>query len=223
MKKNWRMIIVMALGCAFLTTGCSAAYRVAFDVKVNETAVGMHLSSGENGSAMGLEITSQKAFGQDGIGENDGTGENVEAGDRNGTGENDGTEVRNGIGENVGIRDKGMTASEGERDAALIPADVREAAETLYSFQKNYANGTALLNLIPVEMVRQVYDNYEELLRAGIPQAPVLLREYAVTETVYLDYDTDCSIVWDKQTGDVRIEKTEVAEREAFREHAHKV
>ena len=199
MKKNWRMIIVMALGCAFLTTGCSAAYRVAFDVKVNETAVGMHLSSGENGSAMGLEITSQKAFGQDGIGENDGTGENV------------------------GIRDKGMTASKGERDAALIPADVREAAETLYSFQKNYANGTALLNLIPVEMVRQVYDNYEELLRAGIPQAPVLLREYAVTETVYLDYDTDCSIVWDKQTGDVRIEKTEVAEREAFREKAHKV
>ena len=217
MKKNWRMIIVMALGCAFLTTGCSAAYRVAFDVKVNETAVGMHLSSGENGSAMGLEITSQKAFGQDGIGENDGTGV------RDGIGENVGTGDRNGTGENVGIRDKGMTASEGERDAALIPADVREAAETLYSFQKNYANGTALLNLIPVEMVRQVYDNYEELLRAGIPQAPVLLREYAVTETVYLDYDTDCSIVWDKQTGDVRIEKTEVAERESFREKAHKV
>ena len=216
MKKNWRIIIVMALGCAFLTTGCSAAYRVAFDVKVNETAVGMHLSSGENGSAMGLEITSQKAFGQDGIGENDGTGV------RDGIGENVGTGDRNGTGENVGIRDKGMTASEGERDA-LIPPDVREAAETLYSFQKNYANGTALLNLIPVEMVRQVYDNYEELLRAGIPQAPVLLREYAVTETVYLDYDTDCSIVWDKQTGDVRIEKTEVAEREAFREKAHKV
>lgn len=106
--------------------------------------------------------------------------------------------------------------------AKKIDSKVLDSADNLYGYQLNYSNGTALLNIIPVDMVKDVYDNYDQLTEANYEKAPVMLREYAVTNTVYLDYDTDCSIVWEKDTGAVTIQKTDVAEREAYREKAHK-
>lgn len=96
------------------------------------------------------------------------------------------------------------------------------SVESLYSYQYNYSKGTATLNIIPVDIVKDVYDNYEELQKTQNPLIPISLREYAAINTVYFDYATDCSIVWDKDTDDIRIEKTVISDREEYKEKQHK-
>lgn len=97
-----------------------------------------------------------------------------------------------------------------------------DSARDLYSYQYNFSKGTTLLNIIPVTLVQDVYDNYDELQDSGSEYAPISLREYAVINTVYLDYDTDCSIVWNKDSGEVYIEQTVVADREEYKQKQHK-
>ena len=99
---------------------------------------------------------------------------------------------------------------------------IYDSVESLYSYQYNYSKGTATLNIIPTDMVKDVYDNYEELQKTQNPLIPISLREYAAINTVYLDYATDYSIVWDKDTDDVHIEKTVIADREEYKEKQHK-
>ena len=100
--------------------------------------------------------------------------------------------------------------------------NIYDSVNNLYSYQYNYSTGTALLNIIPAMMVQDVYDNYDELKDSGNAFIPISLREYAAINTVYLDYDTDCSIVWNKNTDDVHIEKTVIADREDYRQKQHK-
>lgn len=100
--------------------------------------------------------------------------------------------------------------------------EIVDDIESLYSYQLNYANGTATLNIIPVPMAEYLYDNYEKMKAEGRDHLPTMLREYAATNTVYFDYDTDTSIVWNKDTGSVIIAPTDVEEREAFKEKQHK-
>ena len=97
-----------------------------------------------------------------------------------------------------------------------------DSAKDLYSYQYNFSKGTALLNIIPSTLVQNVYDNYDELKDFGSGYAPISLREYAVINTVYLDYDTDCSIVWNKDSGEVYIEQTVIADREEYKQKQHK-
>ena len=105
---------------------------------------------------------------------------------------------------------------------ARISKEVLASVESLYGYQLNYANGTATLNLIPEVMVKDLYDNFDELTTAKTEHLPLQIRKYAVTDTVYFDYDTDCSIVWDKKTEDVHIEHTDIVERDDFMQKQHK-
>ena len=94
--------------------------------------------------------------------------------------------------------------------------------EALYGYQLNFSKGTATLNIIPETMVQELYDKYDVLKEENAGHLPIQIREYAVTDTVYFDYDTDCSIVWDKKTGDVRIEQTDIIARDEFMQKQHK-
>ena len=103
-----------------------------------------------------------------------------------------------------------------------IDSSVMSSVDSLYGYQYNYSKGTALLNIIPADMLKDVYDNYDDLKESGNKYVPISLREYAAINTVYLDYDTDYSIVWNKDTDDVRIEKTVIADREEYKQKQHK-
>ena len=105
-----------------------------------------------------------------------------------------------------------------ETDVKIIDS----AEDILYAYQKNFADGTATLNIIPVDLTQELYDNYDRLQEEGNKKAPILLREYAVTDTVYFDYDSGYSIVWEKGSGEVRIEETDIEEWEEFRQKQHK-
>lgn len=105
---------------------------------------------------------------------------------------------------------------------ARISKEVIASVGSLYGYQMNYANGTATLNIIPETMVKDLYDNFDGLMAADAEHLPLQIREYAVTDTVYFDYDTDCSIVWDKKSGDVRIEHTDTTESDEFMQKQHK-
>ena len=72
------------------------------------------------------------------------------------------------------------------------------------------------------KLVQELYDKYDTLKEENAEHLPIQIREYAVTDTVYFDYDTDYSIVWDKKTGDVRIEQTDITERDEFMQKQHK-
>lgn len=100
--------------------------------------------------------------------------------------------------------------------------EIVDDIENLYSYQLNYSNGTAQLNIIPTPMAENLYDNYEKMKAEGRNHLPIMIREYAATNMVYFDYDTDSSIVWNKDTGSVTIARTDIEEREAFKEKQHK-
>ena len=105
---------------------------------------------------------------------------------------------------------------------SISGSDAYDSVKNLYSYQYNYSTGTALLNIIPPRMVQDVYDNYDELRDSGDVLVPISLREYAAINTVYLDYDTNCSIVWNKNTDDVHLERTVIADREEYKQKQHR-
>ena len=116
----------------------------------------------------------------------------------------------------------GCNNKENDVTSSDISAMTQDAINNLYSIQLNYSQGTAPLNEIPVSFAESLYNDYDIVINAGIKEAPIMLREYAATNTVYFDYDTDYSIVWDKNAGSVLVEKTDVTERENFKQKQHK-
>lgn len=105
----------------------------------------------------------------------------------------------------------------------VLTEDLMADVERLYDYQYNYSKGTALLLEIPYVMVENIYDNYDLLSENSIEKAPIMLREYAGTNTVYLDYDSDYSIVWSKNDNSVTIEDTDIIAREDYKLKAHKL
>ena len=116
----------------------------------------------------------------------------------------------------------GCRAISNRYETIEIETSSSDDVEALYGYQLNFSKGTATLNIIPETMVQELYDKYDELKEKNVGHLPIQIREYAVTDTVYFDYDTDCSIVWDKETGDVRIEQTDITERDEFMQKQHK-
>lgn len=105
----------------------------------------------------------------------------------------------------------------------VLTEDLMADVERLYDYQYNYSEGTALLLEIPYVMVENIYNNYDLLTENKIEKAPIMLREYACTNTVYLDYDSDYSIVWSKNDNSVTIEDTDIIAREDYKLKAHKL
>ena len=103
-----------------------------------------------------------------------------------------------------------------------ISAETKDAIDNLNSIQANYASGVAPLIEIPPVWAEEIYNNADTIVGSDIEGAPIQLREYAVTNTVYFDYSDDFSVVWDKNTNSVSVEPTDTAEREAFKEKMHK-
>ncbi len=99
-----------------------------------------------------------------------------------------------------------------------VSEDTLISAETLYDIQYNYSNGTAPLIEIPYIMVEDVYYNYGALITSSCEYAPILIREYAQTGIVYLDYESGYSIKWDKNDNSVFVEETDTSERDAYAE-----
>ena len=116
----------------------------------------------------------------------------------------------------------GCRAISNRYETIEIETGSSDDVEALYGYQLNFSKGTATLNIIPETMVQELYDKYDTLKEKNAGHLPIQIREYAVTDTVYFDYDTDCSIVWDKKTGDVRIEQTDITERDEFMQKQHK-
>ena len=116
----------------------------------------------------------------------------------------------------------GCRAISNRYETIEIETGLSDDVEALYGYQLNFSKGTATLNIIPETMVQELYDKYDTLKEENAGHLPIQIREYAVTDTVYFDYDTDCSIVWDKKTGDVRIEQTDITERDEFMQKQHK-
>lgn len=110
----------------------------------------------------------------------------------------------------------------GSNKKTQLSNETIDAIENLYSYQLNYSNGVASLVEIPYVFAEEMYNNYDSIISLGNEHAPIGLREYAVTNTVYFDYDTDYSVVWNKNTNSISIEKTDINEREAFKEKQHK-
>ena len=105
-----------------------------------------------------------------------------------------------------------------DEDNTEVSEDVLLSAENLYNIQYNYSNGTAPLIEIPYIMVEDVYNNYDALLAASDEYAPILIREYAETDIVYLDYTSGYSIKWDKNDNGVFVEETDIEEMTAYME-----
>lgn len=103
-----------------------------------------------------------------------------------------------------------------------LSEETKDAVDNLYSIQSNYSQGVAPLIEIPPMWAQELYDNFDAIIESGDANAPISLREYAVTNVVYFDYDDDYSVVWDKNNDSVSIEPTDVEEREAFKEKMHK-
>lgn len=98
----------------------------------------------------------------------------------------------------------------------------KDALDNLYSIQANYASGVAPLIEIPPAYCEELYNNYDAISKANTTQAPIQLREYAATDTVYFDYDDDYSVVWDKKNNSVTVQQTDIEEREEFKQKQHK-
>ena len=105
----------------------------------------------------------------------------------------------------------------------VLTEDLMADVDRLYDYQYNYSEGTALLLEIPYVMVENIYNNYDLLTENKIEKTPIMLREYAGTNTVYLDYASDYSIVWNKNDNSVTIEDTDVIAREDYKLKAHKL
>lgn len=108
------------------------------------------------------------------------------------------------------------------KDTTSISETTKDAIENLYSIQENFSNGVNPLMEIPVAWTQEVYDNADDILNQNIDHAPIMLREYAAINTVYFDYDSDYSVVWDKNNNSVHIEATDTAERDEFSQKQHK-
>ena len=63
---------------------------------------------------------------------------------------------------------------------------------------------------------------YADIADAKLDKAPIMLREYVDPSIVYFDYDTDYSIIWNKDTGDITIDKTDTDAREDYKQKQHK-
>ena len=105
---------------------------------------------------------------------------------------------------------------------AGITSQMTEAIDELYATQLNYSNGVAQLNIIPDVTVKVIYDNWDTIADAKLDKAPIMLREYVDPSIVYFDYDTDYSIIWNKDTGDITIDKTDTDAREDYKQKQHK-
>lgn len=103
-----------------------------------------------------------------------------------------------------------------------LPKELKTVIEDLYANQKNFSEGTAMLNIIPSVTVEAIYNNWEDVSASGMKEAPISLREYVEPSIVYLDYATDFSIKWVKDTGEVSIEATDVQAREDYKQKAHR-
>ena len=115
--------------------------------------------------------------------------------------------------------------SAGSADAGnqvILSEDVLAALDDLYSVQINYSNGTAPLNIIPFVTVETIYNAWDDVAISGNDKAPISLREYVDPNVVYLDYSTDYSVKWYKDTGDVVVEPTDVAARDDYAQKQHK-
>lgn len=110
-----------------------------------------------------------------------------------------------------------------ETEVATLSEQTLDALENLYSIQGNYANGMAPLIEIPSVWTKDLYDNWDAIEVAQVDNAPMLLREYALTDMVYFDYDTDYSVVWDKKNDSVMVEPTDTQERDEFMQKEHKL
>lgn len=103
-----------------------------------------------------------------------------------------------------------------------LTKEVKDSVEELYSVQINYANGTAPLNIIPSVVCQNVYDNWDAIEATKSDMVPIMLREYVDPDIVFFDYDTEYSIKWNKETGDVMVEKTDIDAREDYKQKEHK-
>lgn len=110
----------------------------------------------------------------------------------------------------------------GSKNTNTLSDETKDALENLNSIQANYATGVAPLIEIPPVWAEEIYNNADDIIGTDIEGAPIQLREYAVTNTVYFDYADDFSVVWNKDAGSVSVEPTDTAEREAFKEKMHK-
>lgn len=109
-----------------------------------------------------------------------------------------------------------------KKEAVTLSQETKDAVENLNSIQASYSTGVAPLIEIPVVWAEDLYNNYDNVISSGIEGAPIQLREYAETNVVYFDYSDDFSVVWNKNEGNVMIEATDTAERDAFMEKMHK-
>ncbi len=103
-----------------------------------------------------------------------------------------------------------------------LSEDVLVALDDLYSVQLNYSKGTAPLNIIPFVTVEAIYNAWDDVAISGNDKAPISLREYVDPDVVYLDYSTDYSVIWYKDSGDVIVEPTDVAARDDYAQKQHK-
>lgn len=110
----------------------------------------------------------------------------------------------------------------GEKKTSTLSAEAMDAITNLDSIQANYAAGTAPMIEIPTAWAEELYNNADDIIGSDVAGAPILLREYAVTNVVYYDYSDDYSVVWDKNTGSVTVEPTDTAERDDFMQKQHK-
>lgn len=106
--------------------------------------------------------------------------------------------------------------------AVSLSEETTAALDDLYANQNAYANGTATMNIIPSTTVETVYNDWDAILESNNENAPISLREYVDPDIVYFDYDTDWSIKWDKESGDVMVEQTDIDAREDYKQKQHK-
>ena len=98
-----------------------------------------------------------------------------------------------------------------------------DSVNNLYDFQRSFAAGTNMLIEIPPDMAEDLYNNYEVMKADDVAHLPTLLREYAVTNTVYFDYDSGVSVVYDRTNHRVSLEKTDIDEMNNYMEKEHKL
>lgn len=103
-----------------------------------------------------------------------------------------------------------------------ISDEVKSAIDDLYAISVNFEQGISTLNIIPTETVQLVYDNWDDIVSLNIKEAPISLREYVEPSIVYLDYDNDISIKWEKDEMNVTVEKTDIDAREDYKNKMHK-
>lgn len=103
-----------------------------------------------------------------------------------------------------------------------VPDEVKSAIDDLYAISVNFEQGIATLNIIPTETVQLIYDNWDDIVSLDIKEAPISLREYVEPSIVYLDYDNDISIKWEKDEMNVTVEKTDIDAREDYKNKMHK-